>query len=119
MSLFCIVAISDININAAISQCKVEIAQYAKRSEIGLQFEHFYLEPFLFKYNTSRHIIFNLSDNDLTTNCEKLLCPDWCNVQGNESRATLNMRLSEIVNLLEFSYEQAKDVPTIHIRISK
>lgn len=77
MSQFCVAVLSHFHEVGSIELCKHHLTEEAAYSEVGMQFELGYDEPFFDKMiATGDKVICNFSDAQDTINCEKLLCPD-------------------------------------------
>ena len=99
MSLFCYGVLEGIESETERINCMQKLMQNSVEIGIGVQFHDFYKEQLgeeCWALDTT--LLWNISDGLWTTNCENLLCPDWCNT--DESRPTLKCRLEKIKTIL-------------------
>lgn len=60
-----------------------------------------YIEPFLSKFDLSEYFVISISDNKIYDNCELLLLPDNCYLNGEKSNNPFDNRMRKLKNVLD------------------
>lgn len=76
MSCFYYILLCGINGSGVIATCKNRLKEVARSLDVGIQFDDFYIEPYLIEpASKPGNLLCNISDSSSTTNCEDLIWP--------------------------------------------
>ncbi len=69
-----------------------------------------YSEPFFSEFELSKYFVLSVADNKNYDNCEMLLVPDNCYVNGEKSNSLFDNRMSNLKNILAAFFAFTREV---------
>lgn len=107
MSKLCIAIFNNF---PGIGNTKKQIDLLLNSFNLGIFYEQSNDEPVLSEFQNKSNIICSLSDNCIYNNCEMLLLPDNCFLNGKSNAVPFQERLSQIEEILKAILNNAQKI---------
>ena len=89
------------NKRTTLSALRNQIKSVVESAGFGCFFDFSYKEPLLNAYLLDNYVIFSIADNSTYDNCEMLLLPDGCMINGNENVCGFELRMKQMQDILK------------------